>query len=126
MNLFQRIFGKRPEKTPEPAPPRAPDGFRDGIEGFCWQVLVNAYVRVLARQAGRDPMTIPPREVNMILEPYHADLERDVRALAEAIVRARHEGVSRAHAAIHRIPGIDHEMVDQSLAFTYSGDSKAK
>lgn len=126
MGFFDR-FRKKPE---EPAPRpigEPPKGFETGVEAFAWRVLTSAYARILARQQGRDWMTIPDRELHAMLEPYHADLDRDAAALGAAIAQARTEGVSMLHAALHTGTGLDHEMIDEafSVAYSQTGSKKA-
>ncbi len=111
-------FKRKPKPEPEDML-EAPDGFQQGVEAFAWRVLVNAHMRVIARAQGRDPLRIQLWEQRGLLEPYRVDIERDAKALGLAIAQARSEGIASLHGALHRAPGLDHEMVDQALLFAY-------
>lgn len=128
MSFFAR-FRRPPPPAETPSVPddlSPPEGFRAGVESYCWRVLVQAYVRVLARQQGREWSTISDREAHAMLEPYHRDLDRDVRALGVAIDQARAEGMSRMRDAVHRAPGLDREMVDEAIQFGFSQSEQKK
>ena len=127
MGLFDRLFRRPQADEPKRATLEAPRGFEEGVEAFCWRVIVGAYTRILARQQGRDWLAMPDREVSAMLDPFHADMERDVRALGVAIAQARIEGMGAIQAALHAAPGLDHAMVDESIAYAYSvaGSKKA-
>ncbi len=118
---LKRTFGFEPE-TRDPEPPElmmAPDGFREGVEGFAWRVLCNAYARVLCRTFGRDYLSVPQREIQAMLLPYHDEISRDAKALGVAIARAREEGVADLHRALHQAEGVDHVMLDQAVIFAH-------
>ena len=117
MKLFSWFRAKAPA-APGPLLD-APDGFQVGVEAFCWRVLQNAHLRVIARHQGRDPLTFGEGERLAVLEPYRADMERDARSLAVAIAEARAQGIAGVQSALHRAPGLDHEMVDQAIVFAY-------
>jgi hypothetical protein len=130
MSFLDRFRRLRPVETEVDISGRdvltPPDGFTTGVESYCWRVLVQSYVRVLARQQGRDWLTIPDREIHAMLEPYHRDLDRDVRALGVAIEQARSEGMSRMQSAIHHAPGLDHEMVDEAIHYALKRTDKPR
>lgn len=127
MGILDKLLGRKPAielaRRDVLEPPR---GFETGVEAFCWRVIVGAYTRILARHQGRDWLEMPDREVSAMLDPYHADMERDVRALGAAIAQARTEGLGVLHAALHAAPGLDHEMVDEAVAHAYSVAVSAK
>jgi len=129
MTWWRRLLGMTEPAAP-PAPVdvlQPPDGFRSGVEAFAWRVLVDAYVRILARARGRDPLAVSQAEIHDWLAPYHADLDRDVRSLGAAIDQARAEGIQTIQAALHRT-AVDHDVIDDALAWAYSqtGQQKAR
>lgn len=119
---LDRLLRRKPRVTAAQAEASAllpPDGFRAGVEAFCWRVLVDAYTRILARQRGRDPLTVSRAEQADWLAPYYEEIDRDARALGAAIAQARVEGMGQLHQALHRT-ALDHEMVDQAFAWAHS------
>lgn len=128
---FRWLFGKNAKAESKHVETRsdlveAPDGFQDGVEAFAWRILVDAYARILAKQTGQHWLALDRNELIALLTPYHDDLRRDAKALGAAIAQARTEGVQALHAALHRAEGLDHEMVDQAVAYAYSATKARK
>lgn len=68
-----------------------------------WRLLKQAYLEVVTRHTGRDWRAMSEEEKADALTPWHANMERDVRALAECARHAYSVGVGTVHNAMTQI-----------------------
>ena len=87
------------------------------LEGAAWQILRQAYVRLLCLPEGRDPRGLTVEEQNLLLDPHTKYLEHDHKMLMEVVQRAQSAGISHVHGLLHNREGVDSEMLDQTVEY---------
>jgi hypothetical protein len=102
---------------------------KEQIEAFtsaACKVLRNAVLRA-ALPGGHLPIDCSPERAAAALEPYEPALLADSVALHELLRVAYFEGVRSVHRDLSAAPGIDPEMLDQSVEHftTRTGDGEA-
>lgn len=100
--------------APEAKPP-TPAEMRDAT---IWRILRAIYLRLLARDLGRPPVTLSDAEASALLDPWLEALQRDFVMLRECTRHAHAEGVGELSAklqdsAVQHFAG--HELLDQVL-----------
>ena len=58
-------------------------------------------------------------------EPTQPELKAEVELLWTIVLEAFHRGVRGIHRGLHRAEGVDHEMLDESLAFALEAGLKS-
>lgn len=89
---------------------------RDAIDATVWRALRHVYLRVLSRVSKRNLSALSHEEQEGALDAYHRDLEIDHRVFREIVRHAWEQGISEAHAAIHRVEAADHDLIDDAIA----------
>ena len=83
-----------------------------GVEATLRELLSAIYLRLLC---GRFPLT--EKERALVLERHEEALQRDLAQIMVAVSHAQNEAIQAMRFRIHHAEGIDHEMVDQALAY---------
>lgn len=80
-----------------------------------WRILRAAYLRVVCSYVQREPASLTVEEANGFLDPWFAALEHDRRLLAEVVESARIDGIDVVHGAVHAMPRIEHDVLDEAV-----------
>jgi hypothetical protein len=98
----------------------------DGIESTIWSILRQTYLALILDGTGVGPSSMSEPEQNLVLDPHLARLEHDVKMLAQVVAHAATEALGRFQEHLHSAPGLDHEMVDEAVAYavTRKGDDE--
>lgn len=91
------------------------------LDAFIWRVLREGYAKVICRMSGQKREHLSDAEVSAMLEPFEADMDRDAFLLGEAISKMREQGASELYAKLSGMPGVDREMLAESIAYVYDG-----
>jgi len=84
-------------------------------EGPLWQILRGAYLRGIL---GPDRAArASEAEQNAALDAYFRDMETDLAQIMIVVSQAQSDQLEVVRAGLHNAPGVDHEMIDQSLAY---------
>lgn len=95
------------------------------IDAFCYRVLREGYAKVICRMSGQKREHLSDAQVSAMLEPFEADMDRDAFLLGEAISKMREQGASELYAKLSTMPGVDREMLAESISYVYeSGEPK--
>jgi hypothetical protein len=86
---------------------------KEGIEATIWRILRDVWIRAL----GGDPMTMTDPEANSLVDPYTSQMLEHQRVLMHVVTQARRQGLEQMHAKLHAGEGVDHEMLDEAVAF---------
>lgn len=89
----------------------------DAQHATAWRLLRRIYLRLLARDLGRDPGTLTEAEGSALIDPHLRAFGADFAALQELIEVARDDGYGRLLRAMHRAEGVDHEMLDEAVEY---------
>ena len=81
------------------------------------QILEAAYLRVLCKLAHRQPESLTQEDREAFLDPWQSAITHDQRLLQEVVRQAQVGAVDGIHGSLHAAPGIDHEMLDQAVAY---------
>jgi len=90
------------------------------LDAFVWSVLRSGYARVIGKLTGQNVATFTESQLTTMLEPFLDDMDRDAFALSEAIERTHAEGARDALSRLRGMPGVDSEMLDQTLDYVLS------
>jgi hypothetical protein len=98
----------------------------EALSGSALRVLRNAVLRA-ALPSGQYPIDCSPERTVEVLEPYEPALLSDAAALHEVIRCAYFEGVRSVHADLSAAPGVDADMLAESVEYftTREGDGDA-
>jgi len=98
----------------------------DAFTQSACKVLRNAVLRA-ALPKGHLPIDCSPDRAAEALEPYEQALLADSVAFHELLRVAYFEGVRSVHRELSAAPGVDPEMLDESVEFftTREGDGEA-
>ena len=78
------------------------------------KVLANAVLRTVL-PVGQLPIDCSPEKARELLEPFEATLISDRATLTELLKLAFFEGVRSLHTDLSNAPGVDPEMLDESV-----------
>lgn len=92
-------------------------------QGALWRVLRDAYLRAILGP-GKAASGMSPEQTNTMLDGFHRDMDMDVRRLMVVVHKAREDILEGIVAGLHSAPGVDHEMIDQSVRFALSYNSE--
>jgi len=93
------------------------------VDAFVWKVLREGYADVICRLTGMDRSRLLEPELSAMLEPHFDSMDRSAFAIAEAIERTKALGSEALYAKLSGMPGVDREMLDQTLDFVLRDDS---
>lgn len=91
---------------------------REQISATVWRLLRSMWVRAL----GGDPLSMTDAEANALIDPHTERMLEHQRVLMHTIDHARAQGLEAMHRKLHQSEGIDHEMLDQAVAWAANWD----
>lgn len=80
-----------------------------------WRIVRASYLRVVCSFVQREPASLTDEEANGLLDPWFAAMEHDRRLLAEVVESARLDGIDVVHGAVHAMPRIEHDVLDEAV-----------
>lgn len=83
------------------------------VEQTIFRILQATYLRLLCGSSA----AMTDKEQATTLLPHAEALRHDLAQIMVAVSRGQDEAVQAMRFELHRAEGIDHEMVDQALAF---------
>lgn len=95
----------------------AEHGKGDGIEPTLWRFLRETYLRCLTFGTLHPSKVMSEAEQNLVLDPHLRQMEADLKVLLSVIDRSRAEYQEDIRAKLHKAEGVDHEMLDEALAW---------
>lgn len=92
----------------------------DGLDETAWRWLRSLYLRLLC-PPGVSPDAMTVAEQNLLLDTHHRAMEADMGVVRTLVQRGQGEALGGWREKIHRMEGVDHEMLDESLHYAMTG-----
>jgi hypothetical protein len=89
----------------------------DGIEATLWRFLRELYLRTLTFGTLHPSKVMSEAEKNAALDPHVRQMEADLQVLLAVVERGQAEREQSMRQRLHQAEGIDHEMLDEALAW---------
>lgn len=92
------------------------------IKATFWRVLRATYLEVIAKEHGQSVASFTVDQANEALAPYQESMIMRQKQLETIADQLKLLGIEQMHAKLHGQPGVDNEMLDDTIHFSNRPD----